>query len=198
MAATSFTRSLITTPSPKYDDFLVGNAAYNPSSFESIATATPTSGSAVTFSSIPATYKHLQLRISVKTPSTANPSLYITYNSDTGTNYTVHTLRGNGTAASAAGATARNNFPLSWYYGMIATYQNVAIMDIIDYASTSKYKTAKAIYGQDNNAGTTASNLELNSGLWLSTAAISSITLTVSGGELYGSGTTIALYGIAG
>ena len=172
-------------------------AAGAASSYESIATSNPTSGTNITFSSIPSTYKHLQIRFAVK-PASGNPSLNITYNGDTGSNYTVHTLRGNGSAASAAGATSRTNFPLSWYYGMVSTVQNVAIMDIIDYASTSKYKTARAFYGQDDNSGSISSNLELNSGLWLSTSAIDSITVTVTGGVAFSTGSSIALYGIKG
>jgi hypothetical protein len=176
---------------------LVGNPSYVPPSFESIATATPTSGSSITFSSIPSTYKHLQIRFSVKSPS-GLPSLNITYNGDTSSSYTVHSLVGNGTSASATSAVSRTNFPIAWAYGMVATYQNVAIMDIIDYASTTKNKTARAFYGQDDNSGTTSSTLELNSGLWINTAAINSLTVTVTGGLAYQSGTTISLYGIKG
>jgi hypothetical protein len=176
---------------------LVGNPSYVPPSFESIATASPTSGSSITFSSIPSTYKHLQIRFSVKSPS-GLPSLNITYNGDTSSSYTVHTLVGTGSSAYASAATSRTNFPIAWAYGMIATYQNVAIMDIIDYASTTKNKTARAFYGQDDNSGTSSSTLELNSGLWINTAAINSLTVTVTGGLAYQSGTTISLYGIKG
>ena len=176
---------------------LSSGVAASTSSYESIASSSPTSGTSITFSSIPSTYKHLQIRFAVK-PASGNPSLNITYNGDTGSNYTVHTLRGNGTAASASAATSRTNFPLSWYYGMVSTIQNVAIMDIVDYASTTKYKTARAFYGQDDNSGSISSNLELNSGLWLSTSAIDSITVTVTGGVAFSTGSTIALYGIKG
>jgi len=169
-------------------------------SFYSIATVTPTSGSTVSFTSIPSTYKSLQIRIAVITASTANPSLDITYNSDSGSNYTLHQLRGNGTDAAALGSAPRANISLSNYSGMTATYPNVAIMDIQDYASTTKYKTAKAFYGQNLNSGTIYNNVILLSGLWMSTAAIDSITFTVSGGGLasFASGTSIALYGIKG
>lgn len=197
MAATSLKRSLFTTPSPKYDSFLVGNAAYNPSSFESIATATPT-GTSVTFSSIPSTYKHLQLRFNVIAPA-GNPSLAITYNGVTTATYVTHTLVGNGATASASGSTGRTSLPLAWAQGMLPTYPNVSVMDVIDYASTTKNKVHRAIYGQENNSGTTVSTLELMSGVWLSTAAINSITITVTGGgPVFQSGTTISLYGIKG
>jgi hypothetical protein len=176
---------------------LVGNAPFFPSSFESIATAIPTSGSAITFSSIPSTYKHLHIRFSVKAPS-GNPSLNLNYNGDTGSNYTIHTVSGNGSAISAAANTPRTNFPIAWNYGMVATYQNVAIVDILDYSLTTKYKTSRAFYGQDDNSNSTASNLELNSSVWMNTAAINSITVTVTGGLAYQSGSTISLYGIKG
>lgn len=176
---------------------LSSGVAASTSSYESIASSSPTSGTSITFSSIPSTYASLQIRFAV-IPASGNPSLNITYNGDTGSNYTVHTLRGNGSTASASGATSRANFPLSWYYGMVPTYQNVAVMDILDYASTSKYKTARAFFGQDDNSGSISSNLELNSGLWLSTSAINSITVTVTGGVAFASGSVISLYGIKG
>jgi hypothetical protein len=189
--------STIVQGQPKYRSMLAGNTAFFPSSFESIATATPTSGSAITFSSIPSTYKHLHIRFSVKAPS-GNPSLNLNYNGDTGSNYTIHTVTGNGSSVTAGASISRTNFPIAWNFGMVTVYQNVAIVDILDYASTTKYKTSRAFYGQESNSGSSASNLELNSGLWINTAAINSITVTVTGGLSYQSGTTISLYGIKG
>jgi hypothetical protein len=168
--------------------------------FESIATLSPTSGSTVSFTSIPSTYKSLQIRVAVITASTSNPSLGIRYNSDTGSNYTLHQLRGNSTDVASLAAAPRTDFSLSNYSGMTATYPNVAIMDIQDYASTTKYKTARAFYGQNLNSTSLYNNVILVSGLWMSTSAINSITFTVSGGgsETFAAGTSIALYGIKG
>jgi hypothetical protein len=198
MAITSIKTGSSFTNLQKYNDFLGPNSAYIPPSFESIATASPTSGSTVSFTSIPSTYKSLQIRVAVITPSTANPSLNITYNSDSGSNYTLHQLRGNSTDAAALGSAPRTNFSLSNYSGMTVNNPNVAIVDIVDYASTTKYKTTRAFYGQNLNSSSIYNNVILVSGLWLSTSAINSITFTVSGGESFGAGTLISLYGIKG
>ena len=58
------------------------------SSFESIATVTLSSGSTtIDITSIPSTYKHLQLRILAKTASTYFDYMYARFNSDAGSNY---------------------------------------------------------------------------------------------------------------
>jgi hypothetical protein len=64
--------------------------------YDSIATTTLSSPAAsITFSSIPATYTHLQIRgIARSTAAAGNVS--IAYNSDTGSNYAGHDLYGDG------------------------------------------------------------------------------------------------------
>jgi hypothetical protein len=66
------------------------------------------------------------------------------------------------------------------------------IIDILDYANTNKYKTARSLRGYDANG---SGNMSLISGLWMNTAAISNITLTARGGSV-DQYTTFALYGI--
>jgi len=64
MAITSIKTGSSFTNLVKYNDFLGPNSAYIPTSYESIASATGTgSSNTITLSSIPSTYKHLQLRI---------------------------------------------------------------------------------------------------------------------------------------
>ena len=64
---------------PKYRSMLAGNAAYVPSSYESIASATGTGSSGtITFSSIPSTYQSLQLRVSCINTTGDNMVLRIT------------------------------------------------------------------------------------------------------------------------
>ena len=176
MAATSFKRSLFTTPSPKYDDFLVGNSAYIPSSYESIATVTlGSSASTITFSSIPSTYKSLQLRFMNVGNGAANA--YMRVNGDSNANnYPAHILRGTGSSASAtgyAGGSYGDGFFL--LESTVATYPSVVIADILDYASTSKNKTARVFSGTDNNS--TGGTVWLASGLWLNTNAITTLMI---------------------
>lgn len=170
-------------------------------SFDSIATTTLTSDtSTVTISSIPSTYKHLQLRIMSKSARTATPltAIYVTLNSDTGSNYARHLLYGDGTTAGA-GANASTT---SMYLGYEATSEatvnanmfGVSIIDFHDYANTSKYKTVRSITGADTNGN---GQIRLTSGLWQSTSAITSISLT-DAVDNFKAGSTFALYGIKG
>ena len=104
MAVTKIKTTSSFTNLTKYDSFLAGNAAYNPSSYESIATTTVGAGGAtdVTFSSIPSTYQHLQIRALAgnNNGSTGVGSFYVQLNADTGNNYSWHRVFGNGLNAS--------------------------------------------------------------------------------------------------
>ena len=185
----------------KSRSLLVGNPYFVPSSFESIASATGTGSSGtITFSSIPSTYSHLQIRAIIKNSGTgtAANSIPITFNSDTGTNYSMHHLLGDGATAQADNGVSQNAITLRNSTATSnASYTNMlggTIIDIIDYANTSKYKTIRAFSGIDYN--NTSGGLALTSGLWLSTSAITSITFTASTNLTTTS--TFALYGIKG
>lgn len=173
---------------------LVGNDAYTPPSFESIATATATGGSTVTFSSIPSTFKHLQVRILAKT-TTNYVDFRLTANSDTGSNYASHFLYGTGSAVGATGYSSAANIRLDSGGGNgLTTFQYDAfVIDVLDYANTSKYKTFKMFSGSDYN--TTGGQIYIGSGLWQSTSAINSLTFTAVSGT-YANPSYFSLYGI--
>lgn len=180
----------------KYDSFLAGNAAYEPPvyAFESIATVNG-SGSAgnISFTSIPQTYKHLQIRISAMTTS-AGASPDISFNGSGSPNYAWHYIRGNGSTASAGGVSAAGYMGGTWANGMTTTNPSVAIIDILDYSNTSKNKTVRNFNGQRT---TTNGMTTLASGLWMSTAGITSILFNISG-YAFTTTTKFALYGIKG
>ena len=169
---------------------LASSRLVSTNSYESIQTVSLGSSQAtITFSSIPSTYKHLQIRYSANCTATGNP--IVRFNSDTGSNYAWHIVYGNGTSAAAvAGATQ------SFMY-LGTTYQNTSVfnggvIDILDYASSNKTKTMRALCGAENNS---AGEVGLFSGLWNSTSAISSVTITLANFTQYSS---FALYGIKG
>lgn len=166
-----------------------------PTSFESIATLTPTSGTSVTFSSIPQTYKHLQLRVTAHTASDGI-SLGLQFNGSTTSNYTGHILYGNGTTTATIANVNDPQLTINAIGMSTANISGVGIIDIIDYASTSKNKTMNSFAGVNTNTGFT--RISLISGFWPSTAAINSITILSLGGYAYQSGTSFALYGIKG
>ena len=179
---------------PKYRSMLAGNDAFIPSSFESIATATGTGSSpTISFTSIPGTYQHLQLRIIASRTSGTDFQYYIGYNSDTGSNYAYHILRGNGSTASSSGSSS--SAPTLIARANTAT-NNVspAIIDIHDYASTSKTKVARSFNGWDNNG---TGDICLISNLWNSTSAITSIQITIAS-DNWSTSSVFALYGVKG
>jgi hypothetical protein len=178
---------------------LSSGVAASTSSYESIATGTGTGLSAtISFTSIPSTYKHLQIRgIAKDTFANSNVfGMYVTFNSDTGSNYASHRLGGSSSAIYATGYASQTSIELrSYSVGNSATnIMGVSIMDIQNYTNTSQNKTLRAFGGVDKNG---TGNIELCSGLWQNTSAITRIDLVTSG-TLWSSSTTFALYGIKG
>ncbi len=167
--------------------------AASTSSYESIASSSPTSGSSITFNSIAGTYASLQIRM-FGFDNGAGGRFAMQFNSDTGTNYTRHVLSGSGSVVGAAGNTLRSFCQLSSFYSNpSSTYGYGIITDIHDYASSTKYKTVRTLSGQDLNG---SGEITMYSNLWLNTNAITSITISTDG--TFSSGTTISLYGIKG
>ena len=169
-----------------------------------IATTTVGSGgtSYVEFTSIPSTYTHLQVRILSRSPYSATvefDSLTLRVNGDTGSNYSYHGLRGNGSAASADANSSVAFTKLAEQvddaYG--SSIFTGVVIDLLDYANTSKYKTFRSLGGADTNgAGTVA----LYSGLWQSTSAVTSLRFYSGTGLARGFNqySSFALYGIKG
>lgn len=166
--------------------------------YDSIATTTVGAGGAasVTFSSIPSTYKYLQIRFIARgTLADSNADVYCYLNSDTNqANYARHFLRGNGAAASAGGAGA-SAIPIAGYISgslSTASVYGAGVIDVLDYTNTNKYKTVRSLAGYDQNG---QGSIYLFSNLYMQTTAISSINFVVQSGnfEQY---TQFALYGV--
>ena len=163
--------------------------------YESIATVTVGSGgsSTITFSSIPSTYTHLQLR-GIASSATANNGL-LTFNSDTGANYASHILYGDG-ANAAATALINDNYIYASRMGVGASNFSANVIDILDYTNTNKFTTVRCLRGNDENGS--GGTILLNSGLWRNTNAITSITLTAQSAGTFRQYSQFALYGIKG
>lgn len=161
--------------------------------FESIATVTLSSTGTASFTSIPQTYKHLQIRYKANNDNAANYKIALRFNSDSGSNYNWHWLAGDGSAASA-GANDENTAMRLNKLNYESTYWSIGIIDLLDYANTNKYKTGRGLGGWDSNGSGT---LELTSGLWRNTAAITQIDIAPYAG-VYKAGSTFALYGLKG
>jgi hypothetical protein len=165
----------------------VGNQVIMPGSYESIATVPVGAGgqSSIIFTSIPATFQHLQIRLFSKN-STDNGTVGMRYNSDSGANYSYHDVYGSGASAGALSA-ANQTTLFACLTG--STQAAVSVIDILDYADTNKFKTNRCFIGVDYNG---SGYSWLSSGNWRSTAAITSITLNATFNQY----THAALYGV--
>lgn len=172
-------------------------------SYESIATVTVGAGGAATinFTSIPSTYKHLQIRGIIRSSraSSAVEGFNYQLNSATTSSYYYHRLYGDGAAAAAdnAGALGNGNsmgqIPAST---ATASVFGAFVLDILDYANTNKYKTTRVLLGHDTNG---AGTIWFSSGLYsANTNAISSISFYGSSSQNFSQYSSFALYGIKG
>jgi hypothetical protein len=167
--------------------------------FESIGTIIISSDTAsVTFSSIPQTYKHLQVRI-LGRGTRVSPSDYCNFqfNGDTASNYQEHQLYGTG-STPVSGSDNIQTYINTMNIGgssLAANTFGVGIMDILDYTNTNKYKTTRMLTGWDNNTANGVISFE--SGHWRSTNAITSIRFFPLGANFV-QYSHFALYGIKG
>jgi hypothetical protein len=115
-------------------------------------------------------------------------------NGDTGSNYATHFLNGNGSSVASGSQTS-----IAYVYGGysagtgVTDAYGVGVCDILDYSSTTKNKTSRTLSGvvTDNTV------VELRSGVWLNTSAITSLTIAVFGTSI-NAGSRFSLYGIRG
>jgi hypothetical protein len=142
-----------------------------------------------------AAYKHLQLRATTRTDRASQTSdrLYVQFNSDSGSNYYAHNLWGDGSTVQSGngwGGLGTSIILEGGSFGAAATsgFFVASVTDILDAFSTSKYKVLRSLNGAPS------SRVQLNSGNWNNTAAVSSITLSAIGSFVTGS--RFSLYGV--
>jgi hypothetical protein len=165
-------------------------------SFESIQTITvgSTSQASISFTSIPSTYTHLQVR-GILRSTTATGTAFMNFNGDTANNYTTHYIFGDGTIGVGA---------INPHSGMYAALANnaastfaVCVINILDYKNTNKNKVMLSLSGGESNTNTGATYDEILSGVWESTSAINRIDLIPAAGN-FAQYSSLALYGING
>ena len=163
-------------------------------------TVLSSNASSITFSSLGSysDYKHLQLRMVARANDAAisTRDCLIRFNGDTSAIYTYHTVLGNGSSTdiqSAVNGTSANLRTLVPLTGTTADSWGAAIIDILDFSSTNKNTTLRALHGVHTVNSLTRVNL--TSGLWASTAAITSIELRLVTYQFI-AGTRISLYGV--
>ena len=164
--------------------------------YDSIATFTLSSAtSSITFSSIPATYKHLQLR-TVSINSTAGNRLIQAGSGsvDTGNNYGIQELYGNGSGVAVAGVLGPASSAQLFYAQPDASTSAASITDILDYTNTNKATSFRTLGGIDLNG---SGRITFTGGYWNNTAAVDILKVLPSGGN-FEAGSKFALYGIKG
>lgn len=159
-----------------------------------------------TFSNIPQNFDHLQIRVLSRCPASSvglvagfNSNFdapYFRFNGDaTAANYVTHNMYADGATITTNSniqtvtAAITGVMPVN---SLTANAYGISVVDILDYSKTNKFKTIKTIAGSDVNG---SGIMTIRSGMWMSTAAISSIFV---GGTAAGhaAGSIITIYGI--
>ena len=157
-----------------------------------VAIATTTLGSAaasITFSSISSVYTDLRF-VLVTRDAGAGGILKLTFNGSSATNYSDTWIRGNGTTA-ASGRNATQAYINMQYATGGANNWGLFTADIFSYVGS----TNKTVLLTDSNDENGSGFIYRQVGLWRSTSAITSLTITTSSGTM-DTGTTATLYGI--
>jgi len=155
--------------------------------------------SLITFSNIPQTYKHLHMRISVRSQRNAQTDeMRVRINGAT-TNYQTKRLRGNASNVVSESDGTTNSYILRYVIGSLSTTSTYSpfIVDFTDYTQTATTKTMRAFSGwHDGNEP--RREVYLTSGGRFTTGAITSIEFSsVNAANLEG-GSVFSLYGIRG
>lgn len=168
------------------------------SGYYSIASADASGTSSITFSSIPSNFRQLQIRFSAMSAlnTTGWDNIYMRINTDSGSNYGMNFIYADSSTLST-GTSIPNTYILvgdAYRNSNTENSYGVGIVDIIDYASTTKIKTVSAVAGQPTSV-TAWEALQIN-GWWNNTAAITSITLFSNTGSNFKARSFFSLYGI--
>ena len=160
------------------------------------------SASSVTFTgldTLAAGYQNLQIRSTARRDlaTTGNYNIEIVLNNDTGNNYAYHYLQGNGTSVLSSNGTSTDDILiLDWMPSGNDTANafGASIIDILDFSSSSKKTTIRALAG----ASAGSNEIGLYSGLYNSTNAVTEVRLEIFGSSNFVTGSRFSLYGIKG
>ena len=162
--------------------------------------ALTSSASSVTFTGLGSysDYKHLQIRYTIQyiNGTTGTTAMNLQFNNDTGSNYAKHQLTGNGSTVTSGATTSSSNIQLSDAGTRPSeTSFGAGVIDILDFSSSAKNTTIKALYGAITPS---EDYVYLTSGLWNSTSAVTSIKHFSVSGFSFATGSRFSLYGIKG
>lgn len=155
------------------------------------------SATSVTLSSIPSTYKDVIVELAFGLRFSADGTATVSYqfNSDTGSNYSMTEVSGNGTSAASTRNSSQTAITqvVNCSAGTADTVWQTQFVNLQSYANTSINKTA--IIRTNGITGNGA--VRAAAGLWRSSAAISSVVISQNATQFY-PGTVVRLWGIVG
>lgn len=157
--------------------------------YESIKTYTfASAGSGFSWTSIPNTYTDLVIVGYLKNTTGNNYEAYITYNGDSGANYSYTFVQNyNGSLQAGQNVTINQTRQFKTGSSSFSAHQQ----NIFNYANTNVYKTSMGRSGNDD-----FNNVILGVGYWKNTAAINRIDLAMESGANFAIGSRLDLYGI--
>ena len=171
---------------------MAAGATYTP-----IATTTisGTGTSTITFNSFSG-YTDLVLVVNARELTSSDGGLSILFNSDSGTNYSITQILGDGTSATSARASNQTKLATYCMADPSSSSFGLGIVQIMNYSNSTTYKTAlqrTMTVNSSNQAAATVARV----GLWRNTAAITTISLSPTNGNNFASGSSATLFGIA-
>jgi hypothetical protein len=159
-----------------------------------------TSAASITFSSIPATYTDLVVRISARSSNSGSieENIILTYNNSTGS-YSRTSLKGEvaGFPSSFRASNATNLAFAGNVSGSTATSNTFSNSEIYIPSYTVAQNKPSSHFSVSESNAVNGPVVLATAGLRSNTAAITSIEFTMSGGSSYASGSSFYLYGIS-
>ena len=155
--------------------------------------ATTTLGSAQTSVTFGSFSGYTDLFCSYSTLSTGvTADVMLQFNGDTGANYSVTILYGNGSAAGSYRTSSANELLIDFQgsAGTTSGVFNTGLLNIMNYSNSTTYKTMLV----RGSSGAIATETMVH--LWRSTSAITQIDIAIVTGTM-AAGTQLTLYGIA-
>jgi hypothetical protein len=194
-AVTPFGTSGSSTPSSSF-------TPYNGYTALQTVTVTNSGVSSVSFTTIPQTYTHLQIRSVSRSTNAAYYDAYYLTNFDgaaASANAAYHYMYGTGSAIGYGQGTGAFSAQLGYIPAntIAANVFAAGIIDILDYSNTTKLKTIKSMVGWDDNGSSTGQVYVTYAGalaVGLGTNAMTNIQITVN--TAFAINSKFTLYGI--
>ena len=178
----------------KYSSMLAGNTAFSPNSFDLLETTVLSSeASSVTFSNLGnySDYKHLQLRATVKFTGTTYVGVMRVNGVSALSSYSSHRLYADGSSVASQNQSGDGGLGTLVFPYLTTNAFGGMIADFLDFSNTNKFKTVRTFAGISSGYPF----LQLQSGAFLSTNAITSISIHPETNNL-AVGSRFSLYGI--